>query len=90
MGMGMRSRNTTPLMTPKELEAAGVAVVSYPRMLTTAAMKGMVNALEVFTGEVMGKNKLVDRTDLQMSFEEGNELMGMSKLDELEKKFYGG
>jgi hypothetical protein len=37
----------------------------------------------------MGKNRLVDRDDLQVSFEEGNELMGMSKLDELEKKFYG-
>jgi 2-methylisocitrate lyase-like PEP mutase family enzyme len=90
MGMGMRSRKTTPLMTPKELEGAGVAVVSYPRMLTTAAMKGMMNALEVFTSEVMGKNKLVDRTDLQVSFEEGNELMGMSQLDELERRFNGG
>src|SRR4029453_2251529 len=90
MGLGMRSRNTTPLMTPKELEAVGVAVVSYPRMLTTAAMKGMMNALEVFTGEVMGKNKLVERADLQVSFEEGNELMGMSKLDELERRFNGG
>ena len=90
MGMGMRSRNTTPLMTPKELEAAGVAVVSYPRMLTTAAMKGMANALEVFQSEVIGKNKVVDRTDLQMSFEEGNELMGMSQLDEMERRFNGG
>jgi len=90
MGMGMRSRNTTPLMTPKELETAGVAVVSYPRMLTTAAMRGMMNALEVFTSEVMGKNKLVDRSDLQVSFEEGNELMGMSELDELERRFNGG
>ncbi|MCC7486761.1 MAG: isocitrate lyase/PEP mutase family protein [Burkholderiales bacterium] len=90
MGMGMRSRKTTPLMTPKELEAAGVAVVSYPRMLTTAAMKGMANALSVFQSEVMGKNRLVDRTDLQVSFEEGNELMGMSELDELERRFFGG
>src|SRR6195256_4389238 len=76
MGMGMRSRKTTPLMTPKELEAVGVAVVSYPRMLTTAAIKGMANALAVFQGEVMGKNKTVDRTDLQVSFEECNDLMG--------------
>ena len=28
MGLGMRTRKTTPLMTPKELEALGVAVVS--------------------------------------------------------------
>jgi 2-methylisocitrate lyase-like PEP mutase family enzyme len=90
MGMGMRSRKTTPLMTPKELEAAGVAVVSYPRMLTTAAMMGMKNALDVFKTEVMGKNKLVDRTDLQVSFEEGNELMGLSELEEMERRFNGG
>jgi 2-methylisocitrate lyase-like PEP mutase family enzyme len=90
MGMGMRSRKTTPLMTPKELEAAGVAVVSYPRMLTTAALKGMINALAVFQGEVMGKNQLVDRTDLQVSFEECNDLMGMAELDEMERRFMGG
>ena len=90
MGMGMRSRKTTPLMTPKELEAAGVAVVSYPRMLTTAAVKGMMNALAVFTGEVMAKNQLVDRTDLQVSFEECNDLMGMGELDEMERRFNGG
>ena len=90
MGMGMRARKTTPLMTPKDLEAAGVAVVSYPRMLTTAAMKGMMNALDIFKSEVMGKNKLVDRTDLQVSFEEGNELMGMARLDEMEQRFNGG
>jgi 2-methylisocitrate lyase-like PEP mutase family enzyme len=90
MGMGMRSRRTTPLMTPKELEAAGVAVVSYPRMLTTAAIKGMANALEVFQAEVIGRNRVVDRTDLQVSFEESNELMGLGRLEELERRFYGG
>jgi len=87
MGMGMRSRKTTPLMTPKELEAAGVAVVSYPRMLTTAALKGMMNALGVFTDEVVKKNRVVDRTDLQVSFEELNDLMGMQELDRLERRY---
>jgi 2-methylisocitrate lyase-like PEP mutase family enzyme len=87
MGMGMRSRRTTPLMTPKELQDAGVAVVSYPRMLTTAAIKGMANALSVFQSEVMGGNRIVDRTDLQVSFEECNELMGMEALDRLEERY---
>ena len=90
MGMGMRSRKTTPLMTPKELEAVGVAVVSYPRMLSTAALKGMMNALGVFKDEVMGKNRLVDRSDLQVSFEELNDLMGMAELDDMERRFMGG
>ena len=31
MGLGMRSRKTTPLMSPKELQDMGVGGVSYPR-----------------------------------------------------------
>ena len=87
MGLGIRARKTTPLMTPQELQAAGVAVVSYPRMLTTAALQGMMNALGVFTEEVMKQNKVVDRTDLQVSFEELNDLMGMQELDRLEQRY---
>ena len=90
MGLGMRTRKTTPLMTPKELEDIGVAVVSYPRLLTTAALKGMMNALEVFKNEVVDKHKLVERDDLQVSFEELNDLMGMKELDEIERRFAGG
>jgi len=90
MGLGMRTRKTTPLMTPKELEDIGVAVVSYPRLLTTAALKGMMNAMNVFKNEVMDKHQLVERTDLQVSFEELNDLMGMKQLDEIEKKYAGG
>jgi len=90
MGLGMRTRKTTPLMTPKELEALGVAVVSYPRLLTTAALKGMMNAMAVFKEEVVEKHRVVDRTDLQVSFEELNDLMGMKELDELERRYSGG
>jgi 2-methylisocitrate lyase-like PEP mutase family enzyme len=90
MGLGLRSRNTTPLMTPKELEAVGVKVVSYPRMLSTAALKGMMNALDVYKSEVMGKNLVVNRPDLCAGFEELNELMGMKALDDIEAKFVGG
>jgi len=90
MGLGMRTRKTTPLMTPKELEALGVAVVSYPRLLTTAALKGMMNAMAVFKGEVVDKHRLVERDDLQVSFEELNDLMGMKELDELERRYSGG
>ena len=90
MGLGLRSRNTTPLMTPKELEAVGVKVVSYPRMLSTAALKGMMNAMEVYKSDVMGKNLAVDRPDLCAGFEELNNLMGMKRLDEIERKFVGG
>ena len=50
----------------------------------------MMNALEVFQTEVVGKNTVVDRTDLQVGFEELNDLMGMKVLDEMEAKYKGG
>jgi len=90
MGLGMRPRKTTPLMSPQQLQDIGVAAVSYPRLLTTAALRGMMNALAVFKDEVVGQNKVVERTDLQVGFEELNDLMGMKVLDEMEKKYKGG
>ena len=87
MGLGMRSRKTTPLMSPKQLQDIGVAGVSYPRLLSTAALKGMTNALAVFMEDVVKQNKVVDRPDLLVSFEELNDLMGMKQLDEIEQKY---
>jgi hypothetical protein len=55
-----------------------------------AALRGMMNALAVFKDEVVGQNKVVDRTDLQVGFEELNDLMGMKFLDQLEEKYKGG
>jgi len=90
MGLGMRSRATTPLMSPKELQELGVGGVSYPRILSTAALKGMQNAMAVFKEEVVKHNRVIDRPDLLASFDELNDLMGMQRLDDLEKKFVGG
>ena len=90
MGLGMRARKTTPLMSPRELQDAGVAAVSYPRLLTTAALKGMMNAMAVFQEEIVKHNRVIERDDLQAGFDELNELMGMSALDELERKYAGG
>jgi 2-methylisocitrate lyase-like PEP mutase family enzyme len=87
MGFGIRKRATTPLLTPLELQQMGVAQASYPRMLTCAAVKGMQNAMAVFMGEVLEKNKIVERPDLLVSFDEVNSMMGYENLEELEKKF---
>jgi 2-methylisocitrate lyase-like PEP mutase family enzyme len=87
MGLGIRSRPTTPLLSPKQLEEMGVAQISYPRLLSTAAVKGMMNALRVFKEEVVEKNNVVDRPDLLVSFGELNELMGLEDLEALEKQF---
>jgi 2-methylisocitrate lyase-like PEP mutase family enzyme len=90
MGLGIRARKTTPLIPPSELQKLGVAQISYPRLLSASALKGMMNALEVFKTDVLGANKSVDRPDLSVSFEEINDLMGMNLLDELEKRYTGG
>jgi 2-methylisocitrate lyase-like PEP mutase family enzyme len=87
MGLGIRSRPTTPLIAPQELQAMGVAQVSYPRLLSTAALKGMMNALQVFKSEVVAKNNVVDRPDLAVSFQELNDLMGLPVLEELERRY---
>ncbi|MGZ8231574.1 MAG: isocitrate lyase/PEP mutase family protein [Burkholderiales bacterium] len=90
MGLGLRSRNTTPLMSPKELQNIGVAAITYPRLLSTAALKGMMNAMAVFKEEVVRENRVVDRSDLLVSFDELNDLMGMHYIDDIERRFVGG
>jgi len=87
MGLGVRSRKTTPLIAPKELQSLGVAQVSYPRLLSSAAIRGMMNALDVFMAEVVAEDRVVDRPDLTVSFDEINDLMGMRFLDELEARY---
>ena len=87
MGLGIRSRPTTPLIAPRELQAMGVAQISYPRLFTAAALKGMMNAMQVFKEELVGKNQVVDRPDLLASFGEINDLMGLPELEALEKRF---
>jgi len=87
MGLGIRQRKTTPLVPPATLQAAGVAQITYPRLLSAAALKGMTNAMQVFMNDVIENNLVVDRPDLSASFDEINELMGMDFLDELERRY---
>ena len=89
MGLGIRSRPTTPLIAPNDLQTMGVAQVSYPRLLTTAALKGMMNAMQVFKSELVEKNNVVYRPDLLVSFQELNDLMGLAVLEELERRYTG-
>lgn len=86
MGFGIRSRPTTPLISPKELESMGVAMATYPRLIFCSAVAGMRKALEVLK-ESMEKGEVIERPDLVASFEEITELMGVPQIMELEKKF---
>ena len=88
MGFGLMERGTTPLITPKRLEALGVATVSYARMLTSAALRGMINALEAFAPTIAA-DKPAQRPELLVPFGELNELMGLKELEALEARWAG-
>ncbi len=63
----------------------GVAVVTYPRILTVAAIRGMQNALGVLR-QSLDEGRVIDRPDLLVSFDELNDLMGLAQLRELEDR----
>ena len=86
MGFGLIERGTTPLVTPRRLQELGVATVSYARMLTSAALRGMMNALEAFAPTITA-DKATQRPDLMVPFGELNDLMGLKTLEELEAKW---
>jgi 2-methylisocitrate lyase-like PEP mutase family enzyme len=86
MGFGIRQRPTTPLLSAKQLEDMGVKAVSFPRLLTSAAIQGMKNALAVL-GRSIEEGRVIDRPDLLVSFDELNDLMGIRKIKVLERSF---
>ena len=88
MGFGIRQRPTTPLLSVRQLEDMGVKAVSFPRMLTSAAIQGMKNALAVL-GQSIDEGRVIDRPDLLVPFGELNELMGLKTLRALETSFSG-
>jgi 2-methylisocitrate lyase-like PEP mutase family enzyme len=86
MGFFIRQRPTSPLLPLKRLKELGVARVSSPRMLTSAAISGMRKALEVMQ-QCMITGELADRPDLTASMEEITELFDYEKIAALETAF---
>jgi 2-methylisocitrate lyase-like PEP mutase family enzyme len=86
MGFGIRSRPTTPLLSARELQELGVAVVGYPRLVTAAAIQGMKNALSVLL-QSAAEGRVIERPDLAVSFQEINELMGFGTIRDMEQRF---
>lgn len=89
MGFGIRQRPTTPLISARQLEDMGVKGVSYPRMLTSAALQGMKNAIGVLM-QSLAEGRVIDRPDLLVSFDELNSLMGLPTIKEMEARLVGG
>jgi 2-methylisocitrate lyase-like PEP mutase family enzyme len=86
MGMGLRGRPTTPLVSVRRLQEIGVARVSYSRMLTAAAIRGMKLALQAFR-DYLELDSPPERPDLVAGIEEITELMGYSFVNALESQF---
>ncbi len=86
MGLVIRKRPTTPLISFKRLEELGVATVSFARLVTAAAITGMKNAFAVVK-ESMERGVVIERPDLVAGFEEITGLMGLPKILELENRF---
>jgi len=86
MGFGLQARSTTPLLTAKQLQGMGVAMVTYPRMLSSAAVHGMMTAMQAFKDGVYADTP-VERPDLQVDFAQLSALMGLTELDAMETKY---
>lgn len=86
MGLAIRQRSTTPLVSFSELEKMGVARVTCPRMTNAAALQGMRAALLVVK-ESIATERLIEKPELLVGFEEITGLMGLNKYLDLEQKF---
>ena len=86
MGLGLLTRGTTPLIHPNRLQEMGVAMISYPRLMSTGAVRGMANAMDAL-GDMITSGEVVERPDLLMPFKDHNELVGIGFLDALEDRF---
>jgi 2-methylisocitrate lyase-like PEP mutase family enzyme len=86
MGLGLLTRGTTPLIHPKRLQEMGVAMISYPRLMSTGAVRGMMNAMDALTDMIAG-DEPVERPDLLVPFKDLNALVGIEYLDNLEERY---
>jgi 2-methylisocitrate lyase-like PEP mutase family enzyme len=85
MGFGIRSRPTTPLLSPKRMKELGIARASMPRMMSAAALAGMKAALLLLKHSIE-TGELVDRPDLLVSMEEITALVGYERINKLEQE----
>jgi len=86
MGFGIRSRATTPLIAPAQLQALGVAVVIYPWLLTACAVQGMPHGIAALRDAIRSPTVL-ERPDLAVAFEELNALVGFAEVQARERRY---
>jgi 2-methylisocitrate lyase-like PEP mutase family enzyme len=86
MGLAIRQRPTTPLVSFKRLQDLGVSRVTFPRMTMAAALTGMKKAFDAIL-ESIKREQIIERPDLVLGFENMTDMLGYSDMQELEKRF---
>jgi 2-methylisocitrate lyase-like PEP mutase family enzyme len=86
MGFGIARRATTPLLGVRDMEQHGVAVAIYPRLLTSAAVRGMQGALGVLR-EAAAIGDVIEAPEQMVSFEEINNLVGLPQISRLDARY---
>jgi 2-methylisocitrate lyase-like PEP mutase family enzyme len=69
-----------------ELQDLGVAVVGFPRLVTSAAIQGTKNALSDLLQSAT-EGRVIEQPDLAVSFRDTNELMGSGTIKDMEQRF---
>lgn len=86
MGFGLRSRGTTPLLSPAELQDCGASIAIYARLLSSAAVQGMSLALDAMTEQVR-TGVVVERPDLCATFDQVEGLVGLDEANALDARY---
>jgi len=89
MGFGIRALTGVELLSAAELQALGVAVVGYPRVLSAAAVRGMQQSIEVLR-QSLRDGTVIERPDLVASAEETNSLMRLEEIYAAEQNYVRG
>jgi len=81
--VNMSEGGKTPLLTVHELEGMGYKIVIFPRSAPSAAAKAIQELMKVLknTGTTQGFTERI------ITFEERNSITGLSRYDEMEKRY---
>lgn len=87
MGLGLRGRQTTPLVDLASLQRMGVAMVMYPRLLTAAALRGMQRGLRALVEGFAPSQSIGSPDELVVPFEELMEILRYPEALERDRRY---
>lgn len=82
--INMFSGGKTPLVSVRQLQSFGYRIVIFPSHLQRAAIRGMERALLLLQRDDLSAS---DDPDLMISFDHREKIVGLSDVEELERRF---